>query len=122
VKIDNIEILNEGLSRGKGVIALTAHVGNWELAGIVTSLLGYKITGVSIPYLNSAVTRIYKTRRKSKGMDVILTGSNSKGILKALRENKILAVRRQGFDRKRHECKIHGFGNNTATRSRNTCS
>jgi KDO2-lipid IV(A) lauroyltransferase len=92
VKIDGMELLDEGLSRGKGVIALTAHTGNWELAGIAASLLGYKVTAISIPYLNPAVTRIYKSRRNFQGLDVILTGSNPKNILKALRENRILAV------------------------------
>lgn len=92
VKVEGIELLNEGLSQGKGVIALTAHTGNWELAGIVASILGYNVTAISIPYLNPAVTRIYKTRRNIKGLNVILTGSNPKNILKALRENRILAV------------------------------
>ena len=92
VRVENIELLNEGLSHGKGVIALTAHIGNWELAGIAASLLGYKVTAIAIPYLNPAVTRIYKTTRTTRGIEVILTGANPKHILKALRENRILAV------------------------------
>ncbi|MBN1446027.1 MAG: lysophospholipid acyltransferase family protein [Candidatus Omnitrophica bacterium] len=92
VKIENIEFLDEGLSGGKGVIALTAHVGNWELAGIVSSMLGYRVTAVAIPYLNPAVTNLYIKRRNTKGLEVILTGSNPKNILKALKENRILAV------------------------------
>lgn len=92
VTIENIELLDEGLSHGKGVIALTAHIGNWELAGIVSSILGYKVSAVSIPYLNPAVTNLYVKRRNTKGLEVILTGSNPKNILKALKENRILAV------------------------------
>ncbi len=92
VRIENIEFLNEGLTSGNGVIALTAHIGNWELAGIVSSMLGYKVTAISIPYLNPSVTRIYKKRRNAKGLDVILTGSNPKKVLKALKQNRILAV------------------------------
>jgi len=92
VRVEDIELLDEGLSHGKGVIALTAHTGNWELAGIAASLLGYKVSAISIPYLNPAVTRIYRTRRNIKGLEVILTGSNPKSILKALKENRILAV------------------------------
>lgn len=92
VQVDGIELLDRGLSRGKGVIALTAHTGNWELAGIAASLLGYKVSAISIPYLNPTVTRIYKTRRNIKGLEVILTGSSPKNILKALKKNRILAV------------------------------
>jgi KDO2-lipid IV(A) lauroyltransferase len=92
VQIENIEFLDEGLRGGKGVLDLTAHVGNWELSGIVASILGYKITAIAIPYLSPVVTKIYKERRNSKGVEVLLTGSNPKGILKALRQNRILAV------------------------------
>jgi len=80
------------LALGKGVVALTAHIGNWELAGITASLMGYGVTAVSIPYLSPAVTRIYRKRRSSKGINVLLTGTSPKGPLKALRENRVLAV------------------------------
>jgi|LSQX01.3.fsa_nt_gb KDO2-lipid IV(A) lauroyltransferase len=92
VKIENISLLDEGLSKGKGVVALTAHTGNWELSGVVASILGYNITAIAIPYLSPAVTKIYKDRRNSKGVEVLLTGSSPKGPLKALKENRILAV------------------------------
>ena len=39
VRIEDIGLLDEGLSAGKGVVALTAHIGNWELAGIVASIV-----------------------------------------------------------------------------------
>ena len=32
VKVDGIEYLDEAISKGKGTIALSAHIGNWELA------------------------------------------------------------------------------------------
>jgi len=92
VRIEDIGLLDEGLSAGKGVVALTAHIGNWELAGIVASILGYEVTAVAIPYLSPAVTRIYRKRRNSKGVEVLLTGSSPKGPLRALKENRILAV------------------------------
>ncbi len=92
VVVEGIDLLDEGFSCGRGVVALTAHVGNWELAGIAASILGYKVTAVAIPYLSPAVTKIYRERRNSKGVDVLLTGSNPRGLLKALRENRVLAV------------------------------
>ena len=92
VIIENMEFLDEALSYGKGVVALTAHIGNWELAGIVSSLLGYKITAIAIPYISHSITQLYKKRRESKGVEVILTGSNPKLIIKALKENRILAI------------------------------
>ncbi len=92
VVLEKFNILDNALSKGKGVIALTAHIGNWELAGIVASILGYKISAIAIPYFSPSITKIYVERRRGKGVDVILTGSNPKYIIKALKENRILAI------------------------------
>ncbi|MGC8976954.1 MAG: lysophospholipid acyltransferase family protein [Candidatus Ratteibacteria bacterium] len=90
--IENREILDESLSKKNGVIALTAHIGNWELAGVFTSLVGYKISAVVIPYLTPKITEIYKRIRESKGVEVIFTGSNPKDLVKFKKENKVLAI------------------------------
>ncbi|MDD3725632.1 MAG: lysophospholipid acyltransferase family protein [Candidatus Ratteibacteria bacterium] len=92
VRLENINLLDEYLSGGKGVIALTGHIGNWELSGIVASILGYKVTAVAIPYINPSVTEICKRIRNSQGLEVILTGESPKKLLKALKENRVLAV------------------------------
>jgi len=92
VIVDNIEILDSALQKGNGVIALTAHIGNWELAGVIASILGYKISAVVIPYITPKVTEIYKRIRESKGVEVIFTGSNPKDFVKFKKENKILAI------------------------------
>ncbi|MCM8829860.1 MAG: lysophospholipid acyltransferase family protein [Candidatus Omnitrophica bacterium] len=92
VRIENIQLLDEYLKSGNGVIALTGHIGNWELSGVVASILGYKVTAVAIPYLNMSVTGICKRIRNSRGLEVILTGENPKKLLKTLKENRVLAV------------------------------
>lgn len=92
VRIENIELLDEFLAGGNGVIALTGHIGNWELSGAVASILGYKVTAVAIPYLNPSVTRICKDIRNSCGMEVVLTGESPKKLLKALKANRVLAI------------------------------
>jgi len=35
IKLENLHYFNEALVKGKGVIVLTAHLGNWELGGAV---------------------------------------------------------------------------------------
>lgn len=90
--VENLNILDEALSKNKGVIALTAHIGNWELAGVFTSMLGYKICAVVIPYQTKKITEIYKNIRESKGIEVIFTGSNPKDFIRFKRENKVMAI------------------------------
>ena len=62
VIIENMNYLNEALSYGKGVIVITAHLGNWDLAGIITSLIGYKVNAIAIPYKSPTITKIYKEK------------------------------------------------------------
>jgi len=92
VIVENIEILDTALKKGNGVIALTAHIGNWELAGVVASILGYKISAIVIPYITPKITEIYRRIRENKGVEVIFTGSNPKDFIKFKRENKVLAI------------------------------
>ncbi len=42
VKVSNLELLNESLKDGNGVILLTPHLGNWEITAAYLSLRGYK--------------------------------------------------------------------------------
>ncbi len=92
VIVENIEILDSALKKRNGVIALTAHIGNWELAGVITSILGYKISAIVIPYMTPKITEIYRRIRESKKVEVIFTGSNPKDFVRFKRENKILAI------------------------------
>lgn len=92
VIVENIEILDNALKKNRGVIALTAHIGNWELAGVVTSILGYKISAIVIPYMTPKITEIYRRIREKKKVEVIFTGANPKDFVKFKRENKILAI------------------------------
>ncbi|MCM8785437.1 MAG: lysophospholipid acyltransferase family protein [Candidatus Omnitrophica bacterium] len=92
VIVENIEILDLALKKGKGVIALTAHIGNWELAGVITSILGYRISAIVIPYMTPKITEIYRRIRERKKVEIIFTGSNPKDFIRFKRENKILAI------------------------------
>ncbi len=92
VEVVNIHYLDRVLAGSKGAIVLTGHLGNWELAGVVTSLLGYDLSAVALPFRNEKIASIFVRRRKSKGVNVILTGASPKEYLKALRKNSVIAI------------------------------
>ncbi len=71
VKIVNKEYFDNAYKEGKGIIALTAHIGNWELGGIILSLMGYPISAVVLPQSNKAVDNIFVRQRQSKGLKPI---------------------------------------------------
>ncbi|MGA2193405.1 MAG: lysophospholipid acyltransferase family protein [Nitrospirota bacterium] len=59
------ENIQDALSRGKGGILLTAHMGNWELGGIVLSRLGH---AVNVVYFPDSSRRIERNRTKKRLM------------------------------------------------------
>jgi len=92
IKVENIGYLNEALSQGKGIIIVSAHIGNWELGAAVIALLGYPLWVVALPHKYSKVNNFFNFQRESKGVKVIPLGKAVKQSLVVLKENKILAL------------------------------
>lgn len=91
MEIFRIGRLKTEFDKGKGVIVLTGHLGNWELGAAMLSLLGYPTNVVSIRYVNEAMTDFYERRRKEKGLKVIYI-EETRTMLKALKRGEILAI------------------------------
>lgn len=92
VKLINMEYVKEGFKQGKGVIIVSAHLGNWELGGVVTAMLGYPISGVVLPHKSKVVTNFFNEQRENKGLKVFLLGNAAKGCLRSLRQNQAIAL------------------------------
>lgn len=92
IKIKNIHYLDQALAKGKGAIVLTAHLGNWELGGVVIGLLGYPFYAVALPHKHKKVDDFFNFQRESKGVRVIPLGKAVKTSLNVLKENKLLAL------------------------------
>lgn len=92
VRIENIEHLDAALSKGRGVITVTAHLGNWELGGAIIALSGYPLWVVALPHKYSKVNNFFNFQRESKGVKVIPLGKAVKRSLTILNENKVLAL------------------------------
>ncbi|HQQ06411.1 MAG TPA: lysophospholipid acyltransferase family protein [Candidatus Omnitrophota bacterium] len=92
ITVENRHYLTEAASRKKGVILLTAHLGNWELGGLVLGALGYRIWAVALPHKNTKVNEFFNTRRESKGVHVIEFGKAARMCLNLLKEQKMVAL------------------------------
>jgi len=87
-----LEKVHGALQAGKGVVALTAHLGNWELGASAVVQKDIPITAISLPHPTSRVTRFFDNTRISKGIKVVSTDRAARVGLKALRSNQCLAV------------------------------
>lgn len=90
VKIEGLDNLNNAIARGKGVISLTAHLGNYELGGAVTSLLGYPLHVVALRHKDERTNRLFNAQRQSTGLEVIPTGVAVKKCFSLLKEGKTI--------------------------------
>ncbi len=68
VRLVNLSYIHEALNKGKGVILVTAHLGNWELGGVVLSMLDFPISSVALPHKSAKVDSFFNSQRESKGL------------------------------------------------------
>lgn len=93
VEVRGLERLREAFSRKKGVIIASAHVGNWELGGMVLSRLGYPPTALALGHRQKSVNDAFLKNRQRNGINVIFLGSGSlRACYSLLKENGILAM------------------------------
>ncbi len=92
IRLENRHYLDEALSKGKGVIVLSAHLGNWELGGAVLGVLGYPFYAIALPHKDKKVDNFFNYQRESKGVKVIPLGRAVSACLNALKENKMIAL------------------------------
>ncbi|MFA5093179.1 MAG: lysophospholipid acyltransferase family protein [Candidatus Omnitrophota bacterium] len=92
VKLENMHYFDQALATGKGVVVLTAHLGNWELGGVVIALLGYPFWAVALPHKNKKVNDFFDAQRNSKGVKVIAMGKAVRSCIAEIKKNHMVAL------------------------------
>jgi KDO2-lipid IV(A) lauroyltransferase len=92
VDIVNLDIVDQALAKGKGVIAVTAHIANWELSGVTMAILGYPIAAVALSHQYGPTNRFFIEQRECKGIKIIPFGKAAFQCIEALKKNQILAL------------------------------
>ena len=92
VTIENLHYVDAALAKGKGAITLTAHLSNWELAGVAMPLSGYPLGAVVLSHRHKSVNDFFTHQRESKGVIVMPLGKAARQCLKLLHENKLVAL------------------------------
>ncbi len=93
VKIEGLEYIDAALEKGKGIIVLSAHIGNWELGGVFMSLLGYPMFAVALPHRHAKVNKFFNYQRERLGEVVVPSiGVALRKIYDALKKNQIVAL------------------------------
>ena len=89
------ENLTAALDRGKGVIVVTGHLGNWELGGILLALKKLPMTVVTLDEPTTELTRWRDDYRRKLGIKTITVGAENFSfveMIQTLRRNEIVAM------------------------------
>jgi KDO2-lipid IV(A) lauroyltransferase len=94
VSVDGWEHLEGVYAAGRGAIAVTGHIGNWELLAAYVAYRGIPIAAVARRQDDPRVNRLLTDFRTDYGVQVILRDSpgSAREILRVLKQGGILAV------------------------------
>jgi len=92
IKLENLHYFDQVLAKNKGVVVLTAHLGNWELGGVVLSQLNYPFWAVALPHKNKKVNDFFDAQRNRKGVKVIAMGKAVRSCITEIRNNHMVAL------------------------------
>jgi Kdo2-lipid IVA lauroyltransferase/acyltransferase len=84
----NEEHVRNALAGGKGLIALTGHIGNWDLLCTVTPRRGYPLTIITKDIKNAAVNEFWMNLRHRYGLKYVPAHNSYRECLKTLKRNE----------------------------------
>ncbi len=91
ITIENRHFLAEAVEQGRGVVLLTAHVGNWEWLGASLAMDGFPLAAVIKRQPNDQHTRILNEYREMAGIEIFARGTTELvSAARALKKGKIL--------------------------------
>ncbi|MBI1356175.1 MAG: lipid A biosynthesis acyltransferase [Acidobacteria bacterium] len=92
IEYEGYEHFRDALAKGRGVLFLTAHLGNWELSVAAHALFGHPMRMLVRPLDNPLLDRLIERRRTLHGNRPIDKNNAAREALKALRANQAVGI------------------------------
>ena len=92
VSFKNEHFIKNALKDNKKIIIMTAHYGNWELLGLAISAFLHPMTTVGRELDSKVMNEILKKNRTQLNMDVISKKGAIKGMISALKRDRIVGI------------------------------
>ncbi len=92
VRFVGLEHFREGVARGRGVLLLTAHLGNWELGALAHGAVEGPIHVMVRTIDNPLVDRTVEQLRQAHGNRVIRKRNAAREVLRVLRNNGTVGI------------------------------
>jgi KDO2-lipid IV(A) lauroyltransferase len=91
-EFEGAEHFDEALRGGRGAVIVAGHFGSWELMGAATSQRGYPVDFLVGEQHNLLVDKLMNDYRRSMGIGIIKMGAAAKGVIRALKNNRFVAM------------------------------
>jgi len=92
VTMEGRETIDRELRKGKGILIITGHIGNWELFPSFIIASGYSGGVVARRAYYEKYERLLLGLRRSKGFRVFYRDESPKEVLRTLRNNEIIGI------------------------------
>ncbi len=92
VEVEGMQHFDHAYKSGKGIVAPTGHIGNFELIAIYFSLAGYKVSVIGRELYDKRLDRLLVAARERAGIQSIPTTAGTKEVIRALRSGRALGV------------------------------
>ncbi len=92
VRFEGLEHLEAARRGGRGVIALSAHLGNWEVLGAALAARGVPVHVVAQKVFERGSDRMLSAWRRRAGITVHRRGAGLGGVLRALRDGHVVGM------------------------------
>jgi KDO2-lipid IV(A) lauroyltransferase len=92
VTSDGLEVLDDALAAGRGIVLVTVHVGNWEFGALYLGSLGYRLFAVAGVQMNRLLTGALRDVKEQRGITIVNPEHSYRNLFRALGTNGIVAL------------------------------
>jgi len=92
VTAEGLSHLRAALRPGRGVIAVTAHLGNWELLAAWSAQKGYPVRVIGAPALDSRFDAMIAENRARAGYRQISRGKDTRELIRSIRSGYSIGI------------------------------
>lgn len=92
IKVEHADYLKQCRGMRKGIIGLTAHVGNWELGAGVLEMNGCRVNAVVQQQPSEKLNALFQSRRTQRGVHVLPMRGAAISVSDCLKRNELVAL------------------------------
>jgi len=90
--VDGWDVIERGRARGKGLVLVAGHLGNWELSGAYLAAIGVPLAAVAKRQENPLADAFVNRTRRRLGMEVVFDEESVRRLPRLLRDGYALGL------------------------------